>query len=292
MISERVKFLPKSGDGDTLLPAVIAVMIFMTALALVGAVALGDGIRGWSASLEGQITVQIVTADARERRVDTESALRLLRATPGISSAEVLADSEVMSLVAPWLGRIPADSGLPLPNLIDVRLRPGANLNTAAIAERLHIAAPSAVIDDHQSWLTQILDLANLVRLTLGSVVILVLLCTAAIVIFGCRAGLAAHKDTIAIMHLLGAEDGLIAGAFDRRYFIHGFQGGLFGMLIAAVVLWGIMRLSHRLGEGLLIAIVPEASTLWWLLLLPFGTALLTALTARVTVRRVLLAMM
>jgi len=292
MILSGINFLPKGGHGDNLLPPVIAVMMFMTTLAVVGALAIGDGVRNWSRTLDDQVTVQIITSDDNVRQAHSAAALRLLRATPGIASAEILADSEILDMIAPWLGEIPVNSGLPLPSLIDVRLRPGASLDTRAISERLQIVAPTARIDDHSTWLTDILDLAQLIRLTLAAVAVLVVLCTAAIVIFGCRAGLAAHSDTIEIMHHLGAEDGLIAGAFDRRYFLHGLKGGVYGLIVAALVLFGISRLSDRLGDGLVVALSPDPVSLWWLLLLPLGTACLTAITARITVRRVLLALM
>lgn len=292
MIGDRIEFLPKNKDGDGLLPAVIAVMMFMTALALVGAVALGSGIRGWSEALDSQITIQIVNESAGTRARDTEAALRLLRATPGVEDAQILAESEVMALVAPWLGRVPTDSGLPLPTLIDVRIRPGASLDTGAIAERLAVAAPSAIVDDHEVWLSQVLELAQMVRITLGIITAMVLMCTSAIVIFGCRASLAAHADIISIMHNLGAEDSLIAGSFERRYFWHGISGGIMGVLFAALVFVTISRLSEKLGEGLLMAITPELDALWWMLALPLATAILTAFTARLTVRRVLLGLM
>lgn len=292
MWGRTLQFLPKSKDREGLLPWVIGVMLYLCALAIAAASAVGNGVDDWSRSLSSNMTVQVIVADADERARQTEAALRLLRATPGIESAEVLASSEVMELVSPWLGEIPIEAGLPIPDLIEVKVTDGADINSVGLAERLVQTAPGATLDTHQDWLEQIIDLAAVLQAVMATVVVMVVLSTVAIVIFGCRAGLATHAESIEIMHLIGAEDKTISNAFDVKYMIHGLKGGLVGVVFAALTLWLINNMAAELSEGLVSAAVPSATNAFWLLLLPVMAAILTMATARITVRKALSAMM
>lgn len=292
MWGRTLQFLPKSKDREGLLPWVIGVMLYLCALAIAAAVAVGSGVEDWSRSLSSNMTVQIIVADADERAQQTQAALRLLRATPGIASADVLASSEVMDLVSPWLGDIPVDAGLPIPDLIEVKLRDGADINAVGLAERLVQTAPGATLDTHQDWLQQIINLATILQIVMSAVVLMVVLSTVAIVIFGCRAGLATHADSIEIMHLMGAEDKTISNAFDLKYLVHGLKGGFFGILLAGLTIWLIGTMADDLSEGLVSAAVPATRDMFWLLILPAFAALLTMATARITVRKALLDMM
>ena len=292
MWGRTLQFLPRSKDREGLLPWVIGVMLFLSALAIASAAAIGTGIDRWSQGLASNLTVQVVVADANERTRQTDATLRLLRATPGIEEATLLASADVMALVSPWLGELPIDADLPIPDLIDVTLDGVTPVDTVALAERLKVAAPGAELDDHQAWLGQILDLAAAVQLLLFAVVIMVVMSTIAIVIFGCRAGLATHAEPIAIMHLMGAEDSMISRAFDIRYLGHGIKGGLVGIVFALLTLWLISRMAQELGEGLVSAFAPTTDFAFWLLLMPLFAAMLTMSTARLTVRRALREMM
>lgn len=288
MWGRTLQFLPKSKDREGLLPWVIGVMLFLCALAVSSAMAIGSGIDRWSQGLASNITVQVVVSDPNERTRQTDAALRLLRATPGVANATLLASADVMALVSPWLGDLPIDANLPIPSLIDVQLDGVTPVNAQALDERLRVASPGARLDDHQAWLGQILELAAVVQIVLYAVVGMVVLSTIAIVIFGCRAGLATHAEPIAIMHLMGAEDAMICRAFDLRYLSHGVKGGLVGIVFALTTLWLVSRMAASVGEGLVSAFTPNADFSAWLLLLPVLAALLTMATARLTVRSAL----
>ncbi|TNE61743.1 MAG: cell division protein [Alphaproteobacteria bacterium] len=292
MWGRTLQFLPKQNQREGLLPWVIGVMLFLCALSLTSALALGRGLERWSAGLTSNLSVQIVVDDPMVRKAQTEDALRLLRATPGVAEASVMADADVIALLSPWLGEIPTDTGLPLPTLIEVKLTAPDAVNIKGLGERLMATASGARLDDHQAWMTQILNLAAVVRLLLAGIVVMVVLCTVAIVIFGCRAGLATHRESIEIMHLMGAEDRTISQAFDERYLAHGLKGGLFGVLMAGLTLYILIRLADDMGQGLIQASLPAASSLAWLALLPVLSGVVTMLTARITVRRALLDLM
>ena len=283
-----LNFLPDRSTGESLLPWVIGVMLFLTTLSLAMTIALGSGLERWSKGLTNSLSVQVITEDDTVRASETERVLTMLRATPGIASAEVAAESEVIELLSPWLGDIPVGSDLPIPTLIDVVLEAPDSVKIDALRERLKAISPNVAVDDHQAWMNRIVDLATLVRVILIGVMAMVILSTVAIVIFGARTSLATHRDSIEIMHLIGAENDMIAAVFDRRYLIHGIKGGLGGVFIAGGTLYALISMAERMGQGLLTATIPEMSLLWWFLLLPLAAALLTLVTSHITVRRVL----
>ncbi|MBL4790263.1 MAG: hypothetical protein JKY60_14925 [Kordiimonadaceae bacterium] len=288
MWGRTLQFLPDKNTREGLLPWVIGVMLFLCTLSLVSALAIGAGLDRWSEGLTSNFSVQIAVQNSAERATQTDAALRLLRATPGIETATVLADAEILELLSPWLGDMTANTSLPIPTLIEVRLEPEAAVNTAALAERLKVTAPGSQLDDHQAWMAQILDLAAVVQSLLAGVVAMVLLSTIAIVIFGCRTGLATHHESIEIMHLMGADDSTISRAFDIRYMAHGLYGGLFGVLLATATLWLLSSLAERMGQGLITASISETPDFLWLALLPLLSSLITMFTARITVRHAL----
>jgi len=267
------------------LPWALAVMVFLAALALAGALALDGTVSSWRQGVSSRLTVQLADrpgGTAMAQRV--EAALAALRATPGVRRAEALGRSDVEALLRPWLGEATAGAGLPLPGVIDVELDPNASLSVSALAAQLERAAPGARLDDPKPWLDQLVRLARLLQGLGLSIVLLVGLAMAAMVIFATRAGLAARRGTIELLHLIGAEDAYVARQFQRHVSRLAFLGGSGGWLAAAVILLLIQVLAANVGSGLL----PGFSLAWWhwflLLLLPLSAQVLAVITARLTV--------
>jgi cell division transport system permease protein len=136
--------------------------------------------------------------------------------------------------------------------------------------------------------MNRIVEFASILRLAMAGVVIMVTLSTIAIVIFGCRTSLATHRESIEIMHLIGAEDSMIARAFMDRYLIHGLFGGIGGMLLASGLLLLLGSVAADIGQGLISSALPDTSIIFWLLLMPFIAGTVTMFTAFFTVRRAL----
>ena len=80
--------LPLRGDATArFLPWIIAIMVYLAALTLTGAMVVGSAVSTWSAGLSGTVTVQIPPAEDGElaTRARVETAVRLLRETAGIA---------------------------------------------------------------------------------------------------------------------------------------------------------------------------------------------------------------
>jgi cell division transport system permease protein len=285
-------------DGDTasrVLPWIIALMVYLAALALAGTMLLNGLAARWDAGLAGTLTVQIppseepaasdAAAAADERLA---AALNLLRTTPGVGAAEPLARKDIAALLEPWLGPGSRVAELPLPQLIDVSLEQGGDLDLAALARRLAEAVPGAEIEDHAHWRRQLVSLARSIELTTLLVVLLIAAAAILVVIFATQAGLSAHRDVIDVLHLVGARDDYVARQFQDHMVRKGLFGGAVGVLLAVATLYGF---AHAAGdiEAVLLPRLGLAAGDWLLLaaLVP-AAALITMITARVTVRRVL----
>lgn len=284
MMTPRFRFLPQGRDSGGLLPWVIAVMMYLCALGLAVGLTLEQSVHGWSGAMARQVTVQIATAEDDARATQMAAAVRALETVPGVAGVQALSAAETAGLLEPWLGAGNVSAELPVPGLINVELDPDKPADPDSLRRALKGAAPDAVVDDHQRWLGDLTKLARVIEVTVYIIFVLLLLATVAIVIFGTRSRLATYRPTIEIMHMMGAEDRLIAGEFQYRFMLHGFRGGLIGAVAALATLLAIMLLTHRLAGGLLPALNVTPLNILALLGIPFLSAVVTMITARLTV--------
>lgn len=281
--------VPLARDAsERFLPWLIAFMVYLAALALASAIVVHQLVARWDTGLSGQLTVEVPLADleasARERQVKIDRVLTLLRGTPGVTGAMHYQPAEIAQLLEPWLGSGIADQNLPLPAMIAVTVDPAQPPDLAALGRALQRAVPGTLLDDHQRWLGNLLDLAR--SLQLVAAVILVLVGAAAVlaVAFVARAGLAMHGPAIELLHLMGARDAYIARQFQRHALRLGLRGGVIGTVLALATILPVGYLIERSQDGMLPGLswsLPEWGTL---ALLPVATALVTMVTARLTV--------
>lgn len=265
-------------------PWVIAVMIYLAALALAGGMLLGSATAHWTSGLAGTITVQLMPNPAGKdaSEADLKKALALLKAEPVIRRAAVLNEAATRKLIEPWLGAAAA-ADLPLPRLIDVSARSGA-VDVDELRRKLEAAVPAARLDAHRQWLAPAVDAARSVEFL--SLLVLMLTVAAAVVavVFAARSGLAAHQRMIEVLHFMGARDSFISRQFERQAMLQALIGGAIGLPAAVLTLllvgWvaGDIALfgltGVRLGWFGWIAII---------LIVPVAAAIATV-TARITV--------
>jgi cell division transport system permease protein len=269
------------------LPWLIALMVYLAALALVCAMAMAKMVDRWDSGLSGSITVQVPppeTSAPGAQEAAIVKVVELLLDTEGVHSAEVLEADEIAALLEPWLGAGAAYGELPLPTLISVGVDPAATPDYRDLAKRLVRVAPGALLDDHQSWLGQLLDLARTIELVAALIVFLVGASAVAMVVFATRMGLAIHGRVIELLHLIGALDAYVAREFEIHALKLALRGGAFGLLLAIATVALVARLFERLESVLL----PELtlSPIEWaaLVALPLAISVVAMLTARFTV--------
>ena len=249
------------------LTGLLAVMVFLAALATIGALSARSFAGDWSAALTDRVTVQVppligelsegtTTPGLGERR---DAVLRLLSVTPGVRAAEPVPEAEARALVQPWLGDELLDR-LPLPILIDVWLDPSQPLDLATLRTRLENAAPGSLLDDHDRWVSDARALAASIAIASIMVLVVVSGATVLAVLLAVRTGVAIHRGEIQILTLIGAPDRYIARQFEGQAARSALFGGGVGSLLAAATLIGIQIVGGDAGFSALVgAFSPDA---------------------------------
>lgn len=270
------------------MPWVIAIMMFLTVLAA----AAGLGLAGAAARLDEQIgsriTIQIVEADPRLRERQAAAAAAAIRPLPGIVTVRPVPQAEVEALLEPWIGAGGLESDLPVPALIDVDLAPEGRGNLARLRAAVAAVAPAARVDDHAQWLAPLARLIGALKWLAAGLVLLMVGATAATVVLAARAALDTHRNTIEILHLMGATDVQVARLFQRRIALDALFGGLIGFIIGGMVLIALGERVAALGSELLGSAAIPAEGWAVLIALPALGVILAMLVARLTILRAL----
>lgn len=283
------------GKADGLLPALkafsvmpmlIGIMVFLTALALAGALSLTNAAQGLTRELSRTLTVQIVEGDPVRREREARVAAKVLGAVPGVASVKPLSREEITALLEPWIGSSVVDPELPLPVLIDVTFDRSGRGKVAQIQAVLKKTAPHARVDEQAAWLQSLSGLLTTLRWLGIGIVLLVALALVGTVVLATRAALNTHRETIEVMHLMGATDAQISRLFEHRSALDGLLGGLMALIAAGAVLFALQARMLATGSGLLGSMSMPAFTWAVLVVLPVLAAFLAATTARVTVFR------
>lgn len=282
---ERVaKLLPQARLAGPI-PWVIAIMVALTVIAGAAGLALSNLANAARAELSGGATVQILQAGAAARERQADAAETILAELPQVASLRRVPEEEIDALLEPWLGVGGEDETVPVPALIDVRLRSKADdAILAAMRETLADAAPDARIDAQASWLRPVFSAIASLQWLAMALVVLLGLTSAAAVWLAARSALGSNRETIEIVHLLGGTDGQIARIFQRSVAIDATLGGAVGLVLglAAILLLG--RQFAELGSGMV-----SGGGLGWfdwaaIVLIPVAGVLIAILTARITV--------
>ncbi len=271
------------------MPWVIAIMMFLTILAAAAGLSVRASADRVNADLAGRATVQVVEANPDLRAEQAGAAVEALSKIQLVEKVEPVSEADVEEMLAPWIGSDGLDDTIPIPALIDLDLNgPATEANLDEIRDLLADIAPAARVDAHGSWLKPVFNLLKSLQYLALGLVLLLAFATSATVLLAARSALDTHRETIDIMHLLGATDGQITRLFQRRIALDAGFGGAIGIVAALMVLFFIAVQMGEIGSGLL-----ESGLLRWhdwaiLALIPIGGIVLAMLTARVTIMRAL----
>ncbi|MDE1916418.1 MAG: cell division protein [Sphingomonadales bacterium] len=277
------------------MPWVIAIMVALTAIAAVTGLALRNIALAAAADLSGGVTVQVMEAPGEGRGHQVDAALDALRMAPGVTSVRQVPAQEIDRLLAPWLGGEGPDQGVaaadvvPVPALIDVKMGGAvSDAQVAALRARLAKAAPAARVDAQAHWLSPVFDAIDSLQWLAAAMVGLLGVAMCAAVLLAARSALGQHRNTIAIVHMLGGTDGQIARIFQHAIGMDAAAGAALGIAVAVAVVSVLGRKFAGLGAGL----VAGGALGWvdWLLvaLVPLVAVGLAVLTVRISVLKAL----
>lgn len=264
---------------------VIAVMCYLASLGMGVAIYVNGVADTWASGLSGTLTVQLKPTEDMTPDEQVDRALTILKSTPGLYGIAPLSREHTEELLNPWLGKGNLPKNLPLPRLIDVRLDANAPPDLTSLRQRLRANVPGIVLDDHFRWKNRLLAFAgSLQGMTLAALA-LIILSMLAIVVFATRAAMAANREVVEVLHLVGARDAFIASEFQAHFLRLGIVAGLLGALAAALTL--IVLGFFMSGDGDVGLFLPSLTMNFWayplLLLVPALSAFVAMVTARVT---------
>ena len=276
-----------------MLPFMVAAMAFLAALTLAGWVGAASLARHWQEGAGSALTVQVPQPKnpASQGGSRVTRVLELLTGSAEVASARQISEEELGALLRPWLGGNGERMALPLPAVIAVRLA-DPDTDLGVLGRRLDAVAPGALVEVHDIWVRRLSALARSLQACAGIVLLTVAAVASAVIAVATRAGLAARREAIEIVHGLGATDGYIAAQFAGRATLLAGVGGLAGALAAMPVLLGLANVAAPFGgfqpretNPEMLATLPP---ILWLALpvLPAATAAIGFLTAQATVRR------
>jgi cell division transport system permease protein len=257
--------------------------------ALVGAAVLAFAIAAGANATVRQLTSEprLVTAAlpaapaGMAGELETVQVLALLKTTPGVAFAAVVAPAELEELVEPWLGTREGQPPLPMPRLIDVGFDPGLEPDLARPEESLRAIVPEARIEDTAPGPAPGELAARTARLLAGSAALALLAAILVVVAVVTRLSLDLHAETVDLLRLMGAADRYVARQFEQHALASGLRGALVGFGAGLVLVLGFILLAG-LAPSLGLPPLPLRTVDWVLLAsLPVLGALLTMLAAR-----------
>ena len=266
------------------MPWVIAVMIFLTVLAAAMGMGVSRAATGVAADVAGRVTIQLIEANSVRRAKQAQAIERHLAEQAGVENFQRVSAAEVTALLEPWFGKAGLDQDLPVPMLIDVTLRPGAEKALPQLSEAVRALAPSARIEPHGQWLAPLSAAMRSLVWLAGLLVVLMAVASVAIIVLAARSALNTHRATLEVLHLLGASDPQIARLFQRRLGLDALFGAVIGLFAGSLA---ILLLGYRfaaMGSDLLGSFGIGLAGWLALLAVPVVTAIMAMLAARLTV--------
>lgn len=290
--------LHKSG-GTGFVILLIALMSFLSVLALASSFALSAITSRWSSGLENRATIEIPAtiknASGTNTIRDREETARLasaiaaaVREDASVKSATVMSEDQIAKLVKPWLGDNVLTESVPLPGLVSLRLRQSGDTVVKNLNGKISAVDPHARLDTHESWLADMLRFTGALKFAAIILLIVIGITTVTAVAGAVRARLAVHNEDVELLHLMGATDNYISRQFQRHSLILALKGALAGVAAGAVALMLIGFLFGEMDANLLPNFHFTRSEWIIFAMLPLLVTAIATYTARQTVLRVL----
>ncbi|MCU4178403.1 cell division protein FtsX [Bosea sp. BH3] len=288
--------VPVDSVAGKALMAVIAILTFLAALSAGAAVLAARASDQWRGAVSNEMTIQIRPDSRRDVEKDVARAVAMAQTLEGVEGVRAVPKAESDKLLEPWLGTGLDLVELPVPRLIVLRLKAGESPDLAAFGPLLRREVPTAILDDHRLWVRRLSAMAGTIVISGFSIVMLILTTTALAVAFATRGAMAGSRDSVEVLHLVGADDDFIAREFQSRFIRLGLKGGAAGGLAAIIAIAVLGFIASRWSTA------PEAEQLQALfgafeigwagyaavVMVAVVVAAIAGLVSRVTVRRYL----
>ncbi|MGE3623124.1 MAG: cell division protein FtsX [Bdellovibrionales bacterium] len=274
-----------------LFTAIVVIMVYIATFAMAAQAALSSLSLSRNEDLTNHLTVEIpaVEDEAAVSQADrVNQAVALLRATPDVAQVRTLSDQDTRRLLEPWISQPELLKKLSLPTLIDVERRDGGTLTATAIESRLRTSISDARVDDHADWLGDLARLVNSLSALAAFMIMLTGVTLMIAIALICRAVMATERETVELLHTMGADDGHIAGHFQRHAWRISAPAALAGFGLAILSLGILMLFLRDIMDISSLGIARWIGLAALVIVVPLTAMLVASLSARFSVLRLL----
>jgi cell division transport system permease protein len=285
--SERINEIPfEKESAPRYATWIIGFMTFLLGLALVAATALGNPFRdSLFPTANIRMTVEIPpTKDTSP----VPGILQALQSVPGIASATLVDPVMLTQLLEPWVGHAELLKDLSVPSLIDIEVKPDANMSASELAQYLRSHAAGIRVEEHGPWQRSITLFQQIIQLLTYSVTIMIIGIVLATVTLVTRSATTTFHSTIDLLHMLGANRKYMSRQFLSQISFMGIKGSLIGFLVSIPGIVGARWAIGRLGVPDIMGSLSDADVIALLIAAPLIVSFLTIVVSRSVLARIL----
>jgi cell division transport system permease protein len=229
----KAPLIPGDSVAGRALVVVIAIMTFLACLTAGAALLVADASQAWRSDVLREATIQVKARTGDDVENLVSKAVAIAAKAPDVESTHALTQAESEKLLEPWLGAGLDLSQLPIPRLILLKLRSEGSEDLSTLRSALAAAVPQADLDDHRVWASRLGTMANAIVTLAAALFVLMIVAMGTAIAFATRGAVAANREIVEVLHLVGASNAFIAREFQAHFRRLGFRGALIGGLAA-----------------------------------------------------------
>ncbi|MDA4845805.1 cell division protein FtsX [Hoeflea poritis] len=289
--------VPATNIAGNSLMFVISIMSFLACLTLGAVIMVQDTANSWQSQISREITIQIKPESGMDVDAELAKARDIALSFSGTTGATIVDTAATARLLEPWLGEGLDMEELPVPRLVIITIDETSPPDFAGMRAALDDSVKNAFLDDHRTWVDRLVAMANTTVIIGLCVLALVFIATVLTVIFATRGALSGNHHIVEVLHFVGAEASFVASKFQKHFFMIALKGALAGGLGATIAfavagLWANARIATPESDqamALFGGFSMSAGGYIGALSIVVITAVLTALTTRITVIRTIM---
>ncbi len=288
LISSDIPFA--RDDAHRLLPVMIACLTGFAALLLALAMCLTAALSTQSNEVIGMVQVEVPRAKASDSNY-LQNVTGVLEKTTGVETVTPITQTQMETLLKPWLGNDFEMGDLPVPMIFDVKtaVKDGkTSVNMAALRDSLKKIDSAIRVEDRGPWVSHMVRAVGLLQALVLVVAMLLIACVLGMVVLVARTNLRLHFKAVSLLHMFGATDDYILRQFQWNNAWLTARGAFAGAAAAALIYIGAVIASVRLESPVIPAISMTPLQGVMFVALPIFTAMIALVATRLTVQKML----
>ncbi len=238
----------------------IAALVYLATLGMAAQGALATFSERWSQGVQGRLTVEVPQPDggiADDQAANVEKITSALRGMPEIGRVTPWPETEIARLLSPWFTEGNVLASLPLPAMIDIDLKDATAQSARTVKEKITALDINLRATSQADGLGQLMFFVHGLRLIAAIVILLIAITLVIAISLIIRTAMALQKDTIELLHFMGATDFDIARQFLRHTRRLTFASTLTGFSIALATCLALLYMMRHF------IVVPVTMPVW-----------------------------